>query len=199
MQAMRPTDNHTYNVNEIFYSLQGEGFHAGMPAVFLRLSGCNLHCPFCDTDHATSVPMSIDDIVAEVSRYPSRHIIITGGEPALQIDTEMVDSLHKAGFTIHIETNGTIPLPDGIDWITCSPKDAVCQTPKSRVVLNHIDEIKIVYTGQDVETQISQLPEARHYALQPCSGQNTDDVVDYILAHPRWRLSLQTHKIINIP
>lgn len=196
---MRPTDDHTYHVNEIFYSLQGEGFHSGMPAVFLRLSGCNLRCPFCDTDHASSTQMKIDDIVADVSRYPSRHIIITGGEPALQIDTAIIDALHEAGFTIHIETNGTLPLPDGIDWITCSPKDAVCHTPKSRVVLDRIDEIKIVYTGQDVEAQISQLPKARYYALQPCSGQNTDDVVAYILDHPHWRLSLQTHKIINIP
>lgn len=188
-----------YRVNEIFYSLQGEGFHTGMPAVFLRMSGCNLKCPFCDTNHRDGTFMTTDEIMNEVCRYPSRHIILTGGEPALQVDRSLIETLHDAGFIIHIETNGTHTLPDGIDWITCSPKDTACPGEMSKVVLNRIDEIKIVYTGQDVETQVNKLPKAQYYALQPCSGENIDETIDYVLSHPRWNLSLQTHKIINIP
>ena len=109
-------------INEIFYSLQGEGFHTGTPAVFVRFSGCNLKCSFCDTQHESGVMMSDDDIVAEVSRYPSTMVILTGGEPSLWIDEAFVDRLHEAGKYVCIETNGTRPLPANIDWVTCSPK-----------------------------------------------------------------------------
>ena len=170
-----------------------------MPAVFLRMSGCNLKCNFCDTDHKAATLMTVDQIIEKVTAYKPRHIIITGGEPALQVDRMLIDALHDADFTIHIETNGTLPLPDGIDWITCSPKDAAVPGDSSRVVIEHIDEIKIVYTGQDVEAQAARLPKASHYALQPCSGENIDKVVEYVLSHPRWHLSLQTHKLIDIP
>lgn len=180
-----------YRVNEIFYSLQGEGYYTGTPAVFLRLSGCNLRCPFCDTDHSASTPMEIDTLVNTLLSYPSRHLVITGGEPSLQVDRLLIEVLHDAGFYVQIETNGTHPLPDNIDWVTCSPKDG------GEVVLDRIDELKVVYTGADPDEVASQF-NAMHYFLQPCSGANIPETVAYILAHPHWRLSLQTHKLIDI-
>ncbi len=181
----------SYRVNEIFHSLQGEGFFTGTPAAFLRFSRCNLKCGFCDTDHSDAREMELPDILKEVTSYPSRHIILTGGEPAMQIDTPLVDLLHDAGFYIQVETNGTIQLPEDIDWITCSPKG---DTP---AVLKRIDELKVVYVGQDVE-RIASNHNAFHYFLQPCSGKNIPETIDYILTHPHWRLSLQTHKLIDI-
>ncbi len=180
-----------YKVNEIFYSLQGEGFYTGTPAVFLRFSGCNLRCGFCDTHHEEYVEYTLRDIIGKVSEYPSRHIVITGGEPSLQMDDALVDALHLAGFYIQVETNGTNTLPEDVDWVTCSPKG------NARVKLSRIDELKIVYLGQDVES-IASAHEAQHYFLQPCSGENTAAVIAYILDHPHWRLSLQTHKLLNI-
>ena len=130
-------------INEIFYSLQGEGFHTGTPAVFIRFSGCNLKCSFCDTCHEDGTLMSDEEILQAVSAYPSNVVILTGGEPSLWIDQAFIDLLHQAGKYICIETNGTNPLPEGIDWVTCSPKGAPLR-------LTHIDEIKVVYTGQDL-------------------------------------------------
>lgn len=178
-------------VNEIFYSLQGEGFHTGTAAVFLRLSGCNLKCPFCDTDHFEGTEMAAGEILERVLAYPSRHIVITGGEPSLQLDDALVEILHDAGFYIQIETNGTRVLPEDVDWVTCSPKG------DAPVVLKRIDELKVVYLGQDVEEIANYYP-ATHYFLQPCSGENIPETVGYILRNPHWRLSLQTHKLINI-
>lgn len=179
-------------VNEIFYSLQGEGFHTGTPAVFVRFSGCNLRCDFCDTDHSSSTPMTVRRIVNEVTRHPASVVILTGGEPSLRPLQPLVDALHAAGRRVHIETNGTRPLPARLDWVTCSPK------PGAPVVLEDCDELKIVYTGQDVEAIAASI-HARHHFLQPCSGANTPVVIRYILDHPRWRLSLQTHRILDIP
>ncbi len=176
-------------INEIFYSLQGEGFHTGTPAVFIRFSGCNLKCSFCDTRHEDGTLMSDEEILQAVSAYPSNVVILTGGEPSLWIDQSFIDLLHQAGKYICIETNGTNPLPEGIDWVTCSPKGAPLR-------LTHIDEIKVVYTGQDL-TAYANLEASWHF-LQPCSCQNTKEVVEYILHHPLWRLSLQTHKLIDI-
>ncbi len=183
--------NKLYKVNEIFCSLQGEGYHTGTAAVFVRLSGCNLRCHFCDTDHSAATPMTAAEIAAEASRHTARHLVLTGGEPSLQADDALIDALHGAGFYVQVETNGTRPLPQAVDWITCSPKDAP-------VVLGRIDELKVVYEGQDVEAVADSLPAARALFLQPCSCTNTAEVVAYILDHPRWRLSLQTHKLIDI-
>lgn len=192
-----------YQVNEIFYSLQGEGYHTGQASVFVRLSGCNLRCPFCDTDFSTYTEMTADEIAAEVQRLapdPQVLIILTGGEPSLQADEALCTTLHATGKRICMETNGTHPLPAGIDWITCSPKEG------SRIVIPHANELKIVYQGglsdtpdsrQDVEQWAKQIP-AEHLYLQPCSCQNTVEVIDYILRHPHWHLSLQTHKYLNI-
>lgn len=184
----------TYNVNEIFCSVQGEGVHTGVPAVFLRLSGCNRKCAFCDTDHSAFTPMTAADIVSAVSAYPPRTVIVTGGEPALQIDAPLVEALHQAGFRIHIETNGSLPLPDGIDWVTVSPKDG----QEGHYAVAEPDEVKIVYQGQDVEPY-RDIFRCENFLLQPCSCLNTEQTVAYILSHPRWRLSLQTHKLISVP
>ncbi len=180
-----------YRVNEIFYSLQGEGYYTGSPAVFLRFSGCNLACDFCDTDHFHGEEMDLPEILEKISVYPSRHIVITGGEPSLQLDNELVNLLHDAGYYIQVETNGTHPLPEEVDWVTCSPKEG------GECVLKKIDELKVVFLGQDVDEIASRYP-AMHYFLQPCSCSNTTETVEYILSHPYWRLSLQTHKLINI-
>ncbi len=177
-------------INEIFYSLQGEGYHSGTPAVFIRFSGCNLKCSFCDTKHEEGTHMSDNEIIEAVSSFPANTVILTGGEPSLQIDDTLIELLHKAGKYICIETNGTHPLPSGIDWITCSPKEG------APVRLQHIDEVKVVYTGQDLSAYAAL--KADWHFLQPCSCSNTEEVVDYILCHPEWRLSLQTHKLIDI-
>ena len=108
-------------INEIFYSLQGEGAHTGTPAVFVRFSGCNLKCDFCDTLHESGIEMTDEAIIDEVCKYPCRMVILTGGEPGLWIDDALVDALHKAGKYVAIETNGTQVLPEAIDWVTCSP------------------------------------------------------------------------------
>lgn len=177
-------------INEIFYSLQGEGFHTGTPALFIRFSGCNLKCSFCDTKHEEGEWMSDEDIVAKAKECPAKMVVLTGGEPSLWIDEAFVEKLHQAGKYVCIETNGTHPIPDSVDWITCSPKGAP-------VVLTQIDEVKVVYTGdEDVEPYLT-LPAQVHF-LQPCSCKNTQEVVAYIQEHPQWRLSLQTHKWIGI-
>lgn len=180
----------TYRINEIFYSLQGEGFYTGTPAVFLRMSGCNRRCDFCDTSHEDFRLMDAAGIAAEISRYPSRHLVVTGGEPTLQLDSDLLRAIKARGFYVQIETNGTHCVPVEVDWVTCSPKEAPWD-------IDRIDELKVVYQGQDVEQTASLLP-ATHHFLQPLSGMNIAETVEYCLAHPRWRLSLQTHKLIDI-
>lgn len=183
----------SYRINEIFYSLQGEGFHTGCPAVFVRFAGCNRQCDFCDTDFHAYTVMNLDDIIAAVNAYPTRHVILTGGEPTLQVDNVLVDALHAVGKFIHIETNGSRSVPSGIDWVTCSPK-----TPPYNI--DRLDELKIVYQGDDRHVeQLYNLFNVENCYLQPCSGQNIEQTINYIKAHPHWRLSLQTHKLINIP
>ena len=215
-----------YKVNEIFYTLQGEGAHMGIPAVFVRFSGCNLRCPWCDTEFSESTPMSAEEIVAEVQdlydipNERRKMVVLTGGEPSLQVDKTLLDALHAAGFYICIETNGTHSLPDGIDWITCSPKAG--ESPETlshaveRLALKKVNEVKVVFTGTyDPEVWRRQL-EAEHWMLQPLryngewlmqSGideweddrnDNLPETVRYILSHPFWRLSVQIHKIAGL-
>lgn len=176
-------------IHEIFYSLQGEGYFSGTPAVFVRFSGCNLRCDFCDTDHRSAELMSDRMILDYVARFPSRHLVLTGGEPSLQVDEHFVSLCKMAGWFVQMETNGTQPLPGNLDWITCSPKE--------RCILREAHELKIVYRGQDLSCWDEF--RAKHRFLQPCSMQNTEEVVRYVLMHPYWNLSVQLHKLLNIP
>lgn len=188
-----------YKVNELFYSLQGEGYWTGTPMVFLRLSGCNLRCPFCDTPHQGGTPMELAQILTHIDRLSRgcRRLCLTGGEPALQADPALIDALHGHGYRIHIETNGTRPLPDGIDWITLSPKQGIDGVAGDAAVrLPRADELKLVYTGAD-PAPWRAFP-ATHHFLQPRSCENTGAVIAYLLDHPGWRLSLQTHKYLDI-
>jgi 7-carboxy-7-deazaguanine synthase (Cx14CxxC type) len=210
----------TYSVKEIFYTLQGEGARAGRAAVFLRFAGCNLWsgreedreaatCNFCDTDFVgTSGPgggkfSSASALARAVSRaWPkgddaARYVVCTGGEPLLQLDERLIDALHKEGFEIAIETNGTIVPPDGIDWICVSPK------AKAELKLAAGDELKLVYPQEGGDpARYADLP-FDHFFLQPMDGdfraENTERAVAYCLSHPQWRLSLQTHKLLGIP
>lgn len=195
-----------YRVNEIFYSLQGEGRHTGRPAVFVRFSGCNLRCPFCDTDFAAFTPMTAADIVAAISQWQAcGFVVLTGGEPALQTDDALVQALHQAGWYVAVETNGTHALPAAIDWVTWSPKDHFAPHVPP-LALSKLHEIKVVFDGEhDPECYAAMAPHA-YLCLQPCdtgdAARNSAIVaqcVDYILHHPHWHLSLQTHKLINIP
>ena len=190
-------------VNEIFFSLQGEGFHTGTPAVFIRLSGCNLRCPFCDTDFEAYREMTEDEICSEVRNVSGgmgAFVVITGGEPSLQLTDTLIDRLHEDGCYVAVETNGTHCLPDNVDWVTLSPKSDFVSEKAAVPVVSDVDEVKLVYTGQDVEAWRLRT-HALHYFLQPCEQggkMNTDATVAYILQHPWWRLSLQTHKMIGI-
>lgn len=198
-------------INEIFYSLQGEGRYTGTPAVFVRLAGCNMRCWFCDTDFSSFTEMTEEEVVGEVLKYPCKHVVITGGEPTLQITTSLVDLFHKNSIYVMMETNGTNPLPEGcqIDWITCSPKLETLADGNRQVkpiCLQHIDELKVVYEGDGKQDMnLYDAYEAQEYRLQPCDVQDSkrnqeilNQTVNYILEHPKWKLSLQTHKIINV-
>ena len=193
-----------YPVNEIFYSLQGEGRWAGRPAVFVRFSGCNLRCAFCDTDHRLCEEMDAQSIVGEVERHATDFVVLTGGEPSLYVDAPLVEMLHEAGKSIAIETNGTRMLPDNIDWITLSPKDGYVDN--AEVVLERANELKLVFDGTHTEA-IGRYADfdAEYFYLQPCDTGNvernraiTAAAVDYCLEHPQWSLSLQQQKILNI-
>ena len=153
-------------VNELFYSLQGEGYHTGTAAIFIRLSGCNLHCPFCDTLHESGTEMSEEQIVKQVAAWPSSWVVVTGGEPSLQLTASLVESLHRIGKKVAVETNGTRQLPDNVDWVTLSPKDLFL-SPQAKVVLRRADEIKVVYDGKHEPDTYSNI-EVRHRFLQPC-------------------------------
>lgn len=177
-------------INEIFYSIQGEGYYTGTPAIFIRFSGCNITCSFCDTVHQDGTLMSDGEILEEIKKYPAKHVVITGGEPGLQITSALVEMIKSIGKFVQIETNGTIALPSNINWVTCSPKG------EHKVVLDHIDELKVVYTGQNLS--IYDHLTANVFCLQPCSCKNTDEVIKYIKQDPRWKLSLQTHTMLNI-
>lgn len=195
-----------YKVNEIFYSIQGEGCRTGTPAVFVRFSGCNHQCPFCDTQHKAFAEMTAEEIAEEVNRVGDQAglIVLTGGEPLLQIDRELIEVLRKSHIPaiISIETNGSLLNQPGIKRlltfggvnITCSPK-----TPEDIVeaqIFPYICELKVVYQGQDLEPY--EAITALGYYLQPCSCQNTDETIRKVMENPKWRLSLQTQKILNL-
>ena len=196
-------------VNEIFYSLQGEGYNTGTPAVFVRLSGCNLQCPFCDTDFSAFTEMSEGEIVEEVARYDAPLVVITGGEPALQLTESLVEMLHWLGRTVAVETNGTLELPKKVDWITLSPKDAFLGE-KATPILREADELKIVFDENMCKDDVHIVSKyanikVKHRFLQPCdtgdavrNAEITKKTIDYCKEHPQWRLSLQIHKFLNI-
>jgi 7-carboxy-7-deazaguanine synthase (Cx14CxxC type) len=210
----------TYQVKEIYYTLQGEGARAGRPAVFLRFSGCNLWsgreedratavCQFCDTDFVgTNGPGggkfgSAETLAGAVaSAWPSveagtRYVVCTGGEPLLQLDAALIRALHAQGFEIGIETNGTILPPDGIDWICVSPK------ADSDIVVTKGNELKLVFPQRNGAPERYASLDFDCFYLQPMDGadrtRNTAAAVRYCLDHPQWRLSLQMHKLIGIP
>ena len=189
-------------INEIFYSLQGEGANTGVPAVFVRFSGCNLRCSFCDTQHQDGTMMSDEEIIAEVMRYPqARIVVLTGGEPSLFIDEAFISKLKTAtGKTITIETNGTNALPEGIDWVTLSPKTGFDGGDLQPLLLTECDELKVVYVGQRLEEYFGI--KAREYYLQPCYCNDEElrkaivrATIEAVMRDSRWRLSLQTHRI----
>lgn len=192
-------------INEIFYSLQGEGANTGIPAVFVRFSGCNLRCSFCDTQHQEGVMMTDEEIIDEVNRYPQVPLIVlTGGEPSLFIDEDFVSILKKrTGKRISIETNGTNILPKGIDWVTFSPKTGFEGGELADIKIESCDELKVVYTGQPLEPYFQI--HATQYFLQPCYCDNQEErrrnmqaTVEAVMSDPRWRLSLQTHRMLDI-
>lgn len=208
-----------YSVKEIFFTLQGEGYHTGRAAVFCRFAGCNLWsgreadretaiCSFCDTDFVgigpdggrfASADGLADAVASEWSRHcneESRFVVCTGGEPLLQLDDQLVDALHRRGFQVAIETNGTRLPPRGVDWICVSPK------ARADLVLVNGNELKLVYPQVGAEPERYEKLAFEHFFLQPMDGpalaENTRAAVRYCQQHPRWRLSLQTHKVLGI-
>jgi len=208
-----------YLVKEIYGTLQGEGAHAGRAAVFCRFAGCNLWsgreqdranavCRFCDTDFVgTNGPGggqfgSADELAGAVARewrgsaVRGAFVVCTGGEPLLQLDRPLVDTLHGRGFEIAIETNGTLPVPTGVDWVCVSPKAG------AELILTTGDELKLVFPQEGLAPEDFSGLAFRHFFLQPMDGamrdRNTKLAIDYCLAHPQWRLSVQTHKYVGI-
>ena len=209
----------TYSIKEIFYTLQGEGAHAGRPAVFCRFAGCNLWtgresdrqsaiCKFCDTDFVGTDGVlggkfsGSDDLAARIDTqwpadYPAnKYVVFTGGEPLLQLDAALIDSMHARGFQIAIETNGTIAVPPGVDWICVSPKVG------AKLIVHKGSELKVVIPqpGQDLGAY-EQLDFANFF-VQPMDGpalaQNTQLAIEVCKRNPTWKLSLQTHKLLQI-
>lgn len=210
----------TYSIKEIFYTLQGEGAHAGRPAVFCRFSGCNLWtgreidrasavCQFCDTDFVGTDGegggkfKTAQELAATIhALWPatytaSKYVVFTGGEPLLQLDAALIEAMHAVGFTIAIETNGTLPVPEGVDWICVSPKMG------SQLVVSKGSEIKVVIpqTGQDLGAY--EHLDFEHFFVQAMDGPlaefNTKLAIDTCKRNPKWKLSLQTHKLLQIP
>jgi 7-carboxy-7-deazaguanine synthase (Cx14CxxC type) len=211
----------TYSVKEIYYTLQGEGTHTGRPAVFLRFAGCNLWsgredhraeavCRFCDTEFVGTdgVGGGKFETAAELADVVRRawpevagsvpYVVCTGGEPLLQVDDDLISALHAAGFEIGVESNGTLAAPDGIDWLCVSPKGS------APVVQTFGQELKLVYPQSEPEAQPENFVgmDFDNFYLQPLDDphieQNTHHALEYCLAHPRWKLSIQTHKVLGI-
>jgi organic radical activating enzyme len=194
----------TYRINDIFYSLQGEGRWAGTPAIFIRFSGCNLKCPFCDTNFQYHIELTSRQIADRAKQLSSEcnFVVLTGGEPSLQIDTELLDMLRRNNYKIAIETNGTHELPkEGIDWVTVSPKNQYVDN--GELVLASANEVKVVFSGLPFTFNSNIVVD--NYYLQPCdtgdsikNAQIVSECVEYIKQHPKWKLSLQQQKILNI-
>lgn len=211
-----------YTVKEIYYTLQGEGAQVGRPAVFCRFTGCNLWsghehdratamCDFCDTDFvgtdgpgggtfgtATDLASAVDECWPRDAIVENRKFVVcTGGEPLLQVDSEFVEALHERGFEVAIETNGTRAAPEGIDWICVSPKAG------AEFVLRGGDELKLVFPQQGIDPKEFEDLEFDHFFLQPMWGPDLEEnrrlATEYTLQHPKWRVSLQVHKILGIP
>ncbi|MBL7815268.1 MAG: 7-carboxy-7-deazaguanine synthase [Saprospiraceae bacterium] len=209
-----------YKIKEIFYTLQGEGAQAGRPAVFCRFAGCNLWtgrerdrskaiCQFCDTDFVGidgengGRYKTANDVAAKVLSVwgdPSvgkPYVVCTGGEPALQLDAVLVEAFHAVGFEVAIETNGTVPLPKGVDWVCVSPKAG------TELVILRGSELKLVFPQKGAEPELFKDLDFDYFYLQPMDNTfqkiNTQMTLDYCLKNPQWRLSLQTHKILEIP
>lgn len=200
-------DSITLPVNELFYSLQGEGVQSGIPAVFVRLSGCNLSCSYCDTQFDRFVPYTLSQLLHGAQQFPAKHIIWTGGEPTLHLTDAVVDFFRRHGYRQSIETNGTNPVPRGLDWVTCSPK------PESYELLaanfpSGLNEIRWPLSAESpAPWPIESLPRADFYCVSPIvEPQDTTypplsalkRCIDFVLSHPQWRLSLQQHKVIGI-
>jgi 7-carboxy-7-deazaguanine synthase (Cx14CxxC type) len=207
----------TYAVKEIFLTLQGEGMQAGRRAVFLRLAGCNLwsgrerdraeaQCPFCDTDFVGTdgeqggrygAPALAERVRATWRDGERPLVVVTGGEPMLQLDPPLIDALHSAGFEVAVETNGTLPAPAGLDWICVSPKAG------TEVVQRSGDELKLVWPQAGIDPEALLGWDFSHFLIQPLDGPGreaaTAAAIDYVMHHPRWRLSLQTHKLLGLP
>lgn len=189
------------NVNEIFYSLQGEGGRSGQPSIFIRLAKCNLTCSFCDTDFERGVKMTTDEVLREIEPYGCKWIIWTGGEPTLQLNDAVVTFFKEKGYLQAIETNGTRRVPQGIDYITCSPKQ---QFEKVRELIPEVDELRFPIQKGDPLPDISILPKARYHFLSPIFDnhniiqENIDYCVSLVKENPMWALSLQIHKLIGI-
>lgn len=184
----------TYEVNEIFASVQGEGEHAGTPCVFIRLAGCNLDCPFCDTKYAAEGrPTEIGDIVAEAQKFDPRYAVLTGGEPMRQNVRPLVEELKLEGFYVAVETNGTYKIPRGLfDRITVSPKSC-------SLVQTSGDEMKLLWgIAPDPDSMRVKYPGFNRYSLQPVSGRDIRAVAAYVIEHPWWRLSLQMHRYARL-
>ena len=210
----------TYSIKEIFYTLQGEGAHAGRPAVFCRFSGCNLWtgresdrasaiCQFCDTDFVGTDGegggkfKSPEELAATINAlWPdtytaSKYVVFTGGEPLLQLDAPLIAAMHAQGFTIAIETNGTLPVPEGVDWICVSPKMG------STLVVEKGSEIKVVIPQIRQDLAAYERLDFEHFFVQamdgPLAAQNIRLAIETCRANPKWKLSLQTHKLLQIP
>ncbi|MGB1549511.1 MAG: 7-carboxy-7-deazaguanine synthase QueE [Candidatus Poseidoniaceae archaeon] len=195
----------TYPIVEIFHSVQGEAFHAGIPHVFIRFGNCNLRCEWCDTDFLTFEEMQLEDIVNQVLQYNCKRVIFTGGEPCLQDLDTLGTELKKHDINLSVETNGTIPVPEIIDWICVSPKDQVYPNVAIKQRTGH--ELKVVYCGQDLSMYDDLKQGFEHHFIQPCymendtveeNGRGFAMVEKIVKDNPEWRLSLQTHKWMGV-
>ncbi|HOO95178.1 MAG TPA: 7-carboxy-7-deazaguanine synthase QueE [Proteiniphilum sp.] len=189
------------NVNEIFYSLQGEGGRTGQASIFIRLAKCNLACSFCDTDFERGVKMTLEEVLNEIEDWPCKWIVWTGGEPTLQLTDAVVAFFKERGYSQAIETNGTRRVPNGIDYITCSPKQ---HFEKVKELIPVVDELRFPIEKGDPLPDISILPKTERYLLSPIFDnqqmipENVDYCISLVREHPEWALSLQTHKLIGI-